>query len=210
MEASTTKEVPDARLVEGPETAGDDRAVPASVEQAAHSNEGAKALTGEQHMDALDWLLQDDPTGGIEPTQTWTLNVGTDEQPRLIDWVIRPLDADTFTRLRAEARTGNRQQRRQRGRGTDEEANFDVTEFNLRMVATATVVPDLGEAARMRGMEAADPLLGPVELLKGQFRGKPGLLDQLAGYVMLFSGYDEQDVVRATPEITMVRAAGNS
>jgi hypothetical protein len=82
--------------------------------------------------------------------------------------------------------------------------------FNLRMVAAATVEPDLRRRRERKGVEAADPLYGPVRTAQAQFGGKPGIVDQIAGKVMLLSGYDEDDVRRATPETTMVRAAGNS
>lgn len=178
------------------------------VGKAGESADAAKRLSPEEQLDALSWLLADEPETVPEITQTWVINVGTDEAPRNIDWTIKPLDADMMNFLREQTRktsVPNRAARRTRG-----DVDFNVTDFNIRLVAAATVEPDLAEAARVKKVQAADPLFGPVEIIRHSFARKPGLVDQLAGKVMLFSGYDEEDVVRATPEITMMRAAGNS
>lgn len=183
---------------------------PDSVEAAAKSPQHAKAMPAEEQLDAMAWLLQDDPFDGELPTQTWRVNVGTDEQPKMISWTIRPVDGDEMNRLRQDARDalGANRQVRRRSRATDA-ADFDVTTFNRRLVATATVEPNLAEAAEKRGLGSADPLEGPVMLLGMQFRFKPGLIDQIAAYVMEFSGFNDEDVSRATPDVTMLRAAGN-
>jgi hypothetical protein len=176
-----------------------------AVEVAAKSPGHARNLSDEAKMDALEWLLTDTDEDDSPVTQKWQFNVGTEDVPIWIDWVIRPIDADTMTALREQARGANRQQRR-----AARETDIDVSLFNLRMVATATVEPDLRVAAERKGVVSADPLYGAVELLKHKFRGKPGIVDQIASKVMLLSGYDEDDLRRATPETTMVRAAGNS
>jgi Phage XkdN-like tail assembly chaperone protein, TAC len=202
----------DARLVDGPEVAETYTGTPDTVETAAQSVNAVKNMSGEQTLDAMEWLLSGDPWGGATPKATYEVNVGTDEEPRLVMWTIRPVDADEMNALRQEARqsAGNRAQRRGRVQQQSGDLDFDVVMFNKRLVALATIDPDLQQAARERGAEAADPLLGPTTLLTQMFRHKPGLLDQLAGHVMRFSGFDEDDVARATtPEATMVKAAGN-
>lgn len=179
-----------------------------AVEVAGLSAQHAKRLSEEQKIDALAWLLQDEEDTDEVATQNWQFNVGTEDAPVWIDWTIRALDSDTMNALRQQARTeGTNRSQRRAGRGDD---NFDVTLFNLRMVAAATLSPDLVVAAETKGVAAADPLYGPVLLLRRRFAPKPGIVDQIAGKVMLLSGYDEEDLRRATPEQTMVRAAGNS
>lgn len=174
----------------------------------ADSNgQSVKRLDDQEKLDALAWLLADDEEADDNRTEKWEFNVGTEERQEWIDWVIRPIDAEVMTglRQRANARRGvNRTQRRAAGA-----ESVDVTLLNLYMVASATVSPDLQEAARVKNIESADPLHGPVELLKHRFRNKPGIVDQIAAKIMLFSGYDEEDARRPTPEAVMVRAAGN-
>jgi hypothetical protein len=198
------------RLIGGaPETASvGEPSGKVAVEIAAQSPQHAKRLTDEQKLDALTWLLAD-ADEDEQVTQTWEFNVGTEERPLWVNWTIKPLDADTMNALRQQARSEAGVNRRARRAGQGE-ADFDVTVFNLRMVAAATLDPDLAAAARTKGIEAADPLYGPVQMLQARTRNKPGLVDQIAGKVMLLSGYDEQDVRKATPETAMVRAAGNS
>jgi hypothetical protein len=99
----------------------------------------------------------------------------------------------------------NRQARR-----AGQEPEIDASMLNLRMVALATIEPDLQHAAKVKGVAAADPLHGPVMLLRSKFARRPGLVDQIAGKIMLFSGYDEADVRRASPEMTMMEATKNS
>lgn len=179
-----------------------------AVEQAGVSPSHAKRMTDEQKLDALAWLLQDEEDTDEVATQNWQFNVGTEDAPAWIDWTIKALDSDTMNLLRAQARAEGGSNRAQR-RASRGEADFDVTLFNLRMVAAATIEPDLAEAAGIKGVAAADPLYGPVLLLRRRFAPKPGIVDQIAGKVMLLSGYDEEDLRRATPEQTMIRAAGN-
>lgn len=167
---------------------------------------GVERLDDQEKMDALAWLLADEEEGEDTRTEKWEFNVGTEERQVWIDWVIRPIDADTMTGLRQRA-TARRGVNRPSRRGAPE--TIDNTLFNLFMVASATVLPDLAKAAEAKGVAAADPLYGPVELLKHRFRNKPGIVDQIAAKVMLFSGYDDEDARRPTPEASMVRAAGN-
>jgi hypothetical protein len=171
---------------------------------------GVDGLSPEQKVDAMAWLLADSDEGEDTRVETWQFNVGTEQAEEWIDWTIQPIDADMMTSLRQRARGSagapNRAQRRRRG---TPEADFDVSMFNLFMVAAATISPDLVDAANRKGVGSADPLEGPVMLIKHKFRNKPGIVDQIAQKVMLFSGYDEEDARRATPETVMVRAAGN-
>lgn len=180
------------------------------VEQAGGTDpRGVDGLTPEQKVDAMAWLLADTDEGEDTRVETWQFNVGTEQAEVWIDWTIQPIDADTMTSLRQRARGSsgapNRAQRRRGG----SEADFDVSLFNLFMVAAATVSPDLADAANRKGVGSADPLDGPMQLVKHRFQNKPGIVDQIAQKVMLFSGYDEEDARRATPETLMVRAAGN-
>lgn len=180
----------------------------AAVDEAAQSPQAVKAMSEEKKQDAMAWLLQDAPEDPSSFVQRWEINVGTDDAPNYVEWAIKPIDADTMNQLRRRGRAEAGQNRDARRAGTEPE--IDVTVLNLRMVAVATVEPDLQEASRLKGTASADPLMGPVLMLAARFRHKPGIVDQIAQRVMLFSGYDEQDIVRSAPEIKMIHAAGNS
>lgn len=196
-----------ARGTRPPVEVGDDAL--SKIDLAASSAKAAQAMPEDARVDALSWLLEaSDEEGEDTRTETWDFNVGTEVAPLWLSWTIRPVDADAMNQLRAWTRTqsgGNRQQRRSQG-----ELNFDVSLFNLRMVAFATVEPNLAEGAQRKNIVSADPLEGPMKLVKHAYRNKPGIVDQIATKIMLLSGYDEEDVRRHTPEVQMVRAAGNS
>lgn len=213
VEQAQPRQHPDAVRTGGADRAfSDDRAsgTPSVIERSAASQAEAGRVVeeGDEIIDAMEWLLGNEEAGGEQTTQKWKVNVGSDEEPRYVEWEITSVDADTMNNLRQQSRIqgGNRAQRRGKQSGDE----IDTHAFYLRLVAAGTISPDLREAAKRRDLDAADPMLGPVTLLQGMFRLKPGRIAQLAGYIMQFSGYDEDDVVRATPEITMVRAAGNS
>jgi hypothetical protein len=178
------------------------------VEAAAQSPKATQAMTPEERVDALEWLLDDGESEQIDALQTWEINLGSDDLPKMAQWTVRPITSDEMTFLRQQGRKEagvNRQARR-----AGQEPEIDASMLNLRMVALATIEPDLQHAAKVKGVAAADPLHGPVMLLRSKFARRPGLVDQIAGKIMLFSGYDEADVRRASPEMTMMEATKNS
>lgn len=203
-EASRTA---DARMVGGQERPIEQDGAQNVIAKAATSPKAAQALTDQERMDAMDWLLSTGEDEQPIATQVWELNVGTDEQPRLIEWTIRPVDTDTITLLRQRGRQEAGMNREMRRAGLESE--IDMGTLNLRLIVAGTVYPNLQAAAEQKGVAAADPYHGPVLLLRSMFSRKPGLIDQLAGYIYRFSGYDEADMRRATPEMTMIQAAGN-
>lgn len=84
----------------------------------------------------------------------------------------------------------------------DGSREVDDVEANLRMVATAMLVPDL-KAAIAAGQKVRGQLyLDPADMLTARFAHKPGVIDLLAGKLTEISGYNSADVME-------VRAAGN-
>jgi hypothetical protein len=162
------------------------------VRQAA---ENPDELTPEQIVDAMDFLLDDDPANEQPLEDTIELNVGTPARPVWMKWKIRAIAEDTLAQInRMGAAAANRQARR---RG--QQAQGDSTMTNARIVAAGTVEPDLVQACRERGI--ADPAI----LVRLQFKRKPGLLLQLSGEVLSLSGFDDADL-RESKEVL---AAGN-
>jgi hypothetical protein len=148
---------------------------------------GKQELPGDVEDAALAWFLDDDEP---EFTRTLELNVGTDDDPKWIPWTIRALDADEIRRLN-KASEGNRAGRR--GQIGNER---DPDMASRRIVAAATVNPDLLEVAKLKGVQIAhgDPLWAPMQVLQWRFRAKPGLIVQLANDVFGLSGYDDEDI----------------
>jgi len=172
-------------------------APPESIEIAAAPG-GDQRLSDEDKQDATDWLLADDDDDGAEVYKTLTINVGTPDAPKRIDWTIRAIDPDEMRQIRSRAGSrGGPRGRRQRQAQTGE---VDDSFANLLIVTAATVTPNVREVAKQKGI--ADP----SEVVKHRFRKKPGLIDQLAAEIFLFSGWDEEDIQEAKE----VRAAGNS
>jgi hypothetical protein len=185
----------------GPEF--DARGPEKAVERASLSVQSARTMKDDQKLDAMEFLLGDGEDFDYEDFfEVLEINVGSDTSPKLIEWTIKPLDGETFQTLRNRA-MGNRDARRS---GSGE---LDVTSFNLMMVAAATVNPDLAAVVQAKGLQSADPLHGPMQVIANRFAHKPGLVDQIGGRVMLLSGYDEGDVKRSVPTMTQMRAAGN-
>lgn len=145
----------------------------------------AGTVDGPTEDAALQWFLDDEDP---EFTRTMELNVGTDASPRWITWTIKALDADEIRKLNRESE-GNRSARRAGG-------ERDPDEASRRIVAAATIDPDLVEVAKRRGVQLShtDKLHGPMQILAWRFRGKSGLIVQLANDVMGLSGYDEEDI----------------
>lgn len=140
-------------------------------------------------QNALDWFISSDPIGG--DTSTVRLNVGTEDQPKWIEWKLRAIELDALRSIRKRA--ANTREARRTG-------NIDEFRVNLEIVAAATVEPDLNAAAE--ALQIGDP----AEALRQRFYNRPGYITQLAGKVLTASGFDEEDVQDAT----QVAAAGNS
>lgn len=145
---------------------------------------------------ALEWLLSDEDDG--EVTKDVQINLAGGLGERWITWKLRSVDREILRSIQRTV-TGNRAQRRGGGEA-------DAGQANLRIVACATVEPDLVEAAKRRNIqEGPDPMFAPMQLLAWRFRGRPGLIDQLAGEVLNLSGYDEEDLRSGV----MIEAAKN-
>lgn len=141
---------------------------------------------------ALDWFISSEPIGGKDGgVTTVRLNVGTEDEPKWIDWKLRPIELDSLRSIRRRA--ANTREARRTG-------NIDEFRVNLEIVASSTVEPDLAKAAEAMGSN------DPVETLRHRFYNRPGYITQLAGKVLTASGFDEEDV----QDTAQVKAAGNS
>jgi len=147
---------------------------------------GDAQLPGEVEDAALAWFLDDEEP---EFTRTLEINVGTDDEPKWIPWTIRALDADEIRKL-------NRQSENRSARRGGPQGERDPDLASRRIVAAATVKPDLVEIARQKGVQLAhgDDLWAPMQVLQWRFRAKPGLIVQLANDVFGLSGYDDEDI----------------
>jgi hypothetical protein len=175
--------------LDGPATATEQEGTEA-VKAAASVKPGrADKLDTKTQQNALDWFISSEPIGGDRSTVR--LNVGTEEDPKWIDWELQAIELDALRSIRKRA--SNTREARRTG-------NIDEFRVNLEIVAAATVEPDLIEAAEALGIG------DPVEALRQRFYNRPGYITQLAGKVLTASGFDEEDVQDAT----QVAAAGNS
>jgi hypothetical protein len=132
-----------------------------------------------------EWLLADE-----QQVNTRKLMVrlgGSDDNPVNGPWIIRAIDTNVIRSAEREAAGDNRAARRA-GSG------YDELKANLRVVAEGTVVPDLKQLARQKGL--ADPVI----LLRQRFQFRVGVITALAAEIMALSGFDQDDV----------RAAGES
>lgn len=160
--------------------------------KAAAEIKNPERLEPSAQQNALDWFLSSEPIGGKGGDLTVVrLNVGSEDDPRWIEWKIRPIELDALRAIRKRA--ANTREARRTG-------NIDEFRVNLEIVTAATVEPDLAAAAEQMG--SGDP----VETLRARFYNRPGYITQLAGKVLTASGFDEEDVQDAT----QVQAAGNS
>jgi hypothetical protein len=172
---------------------------PPSVDRLASEGGHARVTDGEK-SEALVWFLsaEDDYSDAL-PTKTLEINVAPAGSPeRFIPWTIRAIDQDELLAIRRQA-GGSREQRR-RAASAGLGGDVDPTLANLHMVVAATVDPDLRAAAVAKGVTT-----DPAYVLKHRLAHKPGLIQQIAAEVMLFSGFDDEDVRDAKE----VRAAGN-
>lgn len=156
---------------------------------AAAKGKSVEKLDPTTQQNALDWFISSEPIGG--ETTSVRLNVGTEDEPRWIEWKLRAIELDALRTIRKRA--ANSREARRTG-------NIDEFRVNLEIVAAATVEPDLKTAAEKLGI--ADP----AEALRQRFYNRPGYITQLAGKVLTASGFDEEDVQDAE----QVAAAGNS
>ena len=156
--------------------------IPESIQEA---KEGTQ-LSSDQELDAMEWLLGDE-SDEVADTRTLRINVGTDEQPRRVTWVIQALDGDSMIAIRRRAAGQSRAMRRQAA-GAGETNEYRAS---LGMVAAATVEPDLAEVAR------AKKVASPEDVIRWRFRQRQGLVMQISSEIMDLSGWDEEDVQRA-------------
>ena len=166
---------------------------PPVIEKLAQER-GAEKVDGGEIADATDWLLSDTEDAEEIAVKTVELNVGTPEHRKVIEWTFRAISGDEMRVVQRRAQQGTSSRRRAMTQGETDNAYA-----NLLVVTEATVHPDLRAAAQSKGI--ADP----AEVVRHRFQRKPGLIDQLAAEIMLFSGYDEDDLQDAKE----VRAAGN-
>ena len=131
----------------------------------------------EKH-DALEWFLS--ATDDADLTHTMQINVGGPNDPRWLDWTIRPIDGD---KLRAIRRRATSKQRRAAGL-----PEFDDMSANIEIMIEGTVSPDLRAAAK--SMKMIDPAIG----VRTRFSHKPGLVTAIANEILSISGYDDDDV----------------
>ncbi len=140
---------------------------------------------------ALDWFLSGEPVGGTTGNRaTVRVNVGSEDDPKWIDWVLKPVSMDSLRAIRQRA-SSTREAKRT--------GNMDEFRMNLEIVAISTVDPPLGEVAAANGIDA-------IEALRERFGNSPGIITQLSGKVLGISGFDEDDV----QDKVQVTAAGNS
>jgi hypothetical protein len=173
------------------DTPADDVEGAEAVKKTAESKNPEK-LDPSVQQNALDWFLSSEPIGGKDGGLTTVrLNVGTEDDPRWIEWKLKAIELDSLRSIRKRA--ANTREARRTGA-------IDEFRVNLEIVAAATVEPNLIEAAEAMGVG------DPVEILRNRFFNRPGYITQLAGKVLTASGFDEEDV----QDTTQVKAAGNS
>jgi hypothetical protein len=179
---------------------GDDQAAEVTegaeaVKEAAEAKKPENIDQGVQ-QNALDWFIGSEPIGGEGGDLTTVrLNVGNEDNPKWIEWKLRPIELDQLRGIRKRA--ANTREARRTG-------NVDEFRVNLEIVVCATAEPDLAQAAEELHKQGRGPL-DPVEALRLRFHSRPGFITQLAGKILTASGFDEEDVQDAT----QVAAAGN-
>lgn len=136
-----------------------------------------KKITAQESADALEWFLSD--SDAVDLSTPIQINVGSRDEPRWVEWIIRPVDMDKLRRIRRKAQNAGRRQR---------QPDMDETTANIQIVLEGTVKPDLRAAARQLG------IVDPADAVRTRFAHKPGLVTQIAGEIMSVSGYDDEDV----------------
>lgn len=154
---------------------------------------GAPTLTAEGQSLAVEWFLSNEE---IPAEKTLDVNVGA----RTVPWTIKAIDADALKQARKMSEEGSRTQKRARAQ-SGVAAEVDQAENNARVVIAGTVDPDLRKlAAEMQAKigfvdHRPDKDAAAVELLRDRFANKPGIIDMLAGEIVVLSGYDDEAVV---------------
>lgn len=171
----------DEGLAGGEAEEREDRSTPEVIRAAARGEK----LTESEVVHGIDHFLADGDTAArkVEPTEL-KLNLGTKQEPKLLRWVVMPVEDTVITRIRKESTKGTRQQIRN-GQGSVDEAVV-----GRKIVVHATVEPDLGALAKQLGV------LDPADGLYAFFRkyGKTGLITQLSGEILSISGWDDEDI----------------
>lgn len=154
-----------------------------AVEAAAQSKDG-EGLSTEQHVDAVEWFLSDDPEEMVAHRKL-NINVSTDpDKVVYVEWTVQALSRERINQIREDARKSATGRRRARMMNDD----GDTSLANLKIAAEGTLYPDLRDP-KVRGQFA-----DPSDALKHRFRNKPGIIDQLAAHVIEVTGYDDEDV----------------
>jgi hypothetical protein len=138
-----------------------------------------KQVSESEVTSALEWFLSEEPDEEAEPTHVIEINVGVGDNPKWVQWIVRPVDSDELRRIQ---RTTSALRRR----GRQDDLAIDQL-GNLKVIMAGSVDPDVEALARSRGVT-------PEALLQTQFRRKPGLIAQLANQIMALSGFDDEDV----------------
>lgn len=148
----------------------------------------ARGLPDSAKSSALDWFLNEDPREAAEETEAVELNFGTQDAPRWVEWVIKPVQMEVMRAVRRKA--ANTRAARQTG-------EVDEYRVNLEIVVKGTVDPDVEAAALQLHQEGRFPTADPVEAVRSKFQSKPGYVAQLAGRIMTLSGFNDEDVRNA-------------
>lgn len=138
-------------------------------------------VTDSQQMSALEWLLSDDPDVGRIGTRTLRINVRSEDSPLEVDWTVRAIDGDELRRIANESNSP-RARRREASGGQDE------LDYHCRVIAAATVVPNIRDAMKQMGAP------NPSRFIRDRFAHKPGLIPQISAEIMGLSGFDESHV----------------
>jgi hypothetical protein len=158
-------------------------AVNAAADAKPTPDDQAGGLTAQQVQDATDWFLSDsEESEGYVDFELNVVNTG-------FKWV----------RFRAGALPRERiNQIREQNTITvpDPETGKETKKgneaaINLRIAAEGLLSPNLKDPnmRKVRGQDFFDP----ADALQAKFAHKPGLIDQITGYVIDASGYNDED-----------------
>lgn len=143
--------------------------------------------------DALAFFLEEGGDERPSESDAFLLNFGgpvdddgnpldKENPPVWVPWEIGGLDDGVLDQARKQSTKGNRAQRR-RGEG-----DVDETEVARRIVFAGTLAPDIAAYGKARA------LVDPADAVRSMFQRKPGLVVQISGRILNFSGYDENDL----------------
>lgn len=148
--------------------------------------EGKEEPTEDEIVDATEWFLGQDEDEGERAVKTLEIDVGI-SKPKIIRWVVGSLDRDRIAEIRREAREIV-QRRHGKRRGMDPLDESPEMIANVRIAVEGTISPDFSDD-RVRGKFA-----DPADAMRHRFKAKSGLIDQIAGHVILLSGFSSEDV----------------